>query len=210
MPTTTGTEGLQIPNSDGSDSPAVWPTIARNYGITRENQKYLATDAHVNADLPTAYPFGLSILPISSAGATSGGWPAAAGTVVTIVRKNNGVQAAQFYFNSTQGWIYVRVGTASNWQAWRPIAGAMLPTAMASGQITINGNSGVRQAVVMLPANRFTTIPRIAVWNNNTSRPDTQTGCSMDSASTTQFTAYVNRLDTLGASVGWSAIQGVE
>lgn len=212
MADTTTHYGWTISSADGSDPIAQIGAIVNELGATADAQMFLANDAHLAADLPTVYPQGISLMGITGGG--SGGWPesASAGTVLSI-RRGDGTRTYQLYFVSGQTSsmkVLYRFGTSSGWLTdWLFMTSRNAPSAQASGAVTISGSSGIRSAVVMFPSGRFTTGPRVMV-SNDSNNLGVQTNCAVTDVSATQATIWVNRNDSLGAPVGWLAVQGVE
>lgn len=207
MSGTTPIMGWTIPTS--VDEIAGAPGVIADGLKDIENSMILDADSKTPADLSTTYPKGMSIM-----SASAGSWPGGAtGGLVSFRRVGLTDVTYQLYMSGgglSNPYVWFRAGSTNGWSPWVPVTSTGTPSAVATGQVTIAGAAGVRSAIVMLPASRFTAMPRIQISNNATSRPDVQTGCSIDNASATQFTVYVNRTDANAASVNWTATQGVE
>lgn len=216
MSTTTPVFGWAIPQ--GTDLIAQIATIVSD-GITDiENQANVPSNSKSVADAYSTYPLGVSLMALSGTGATNGAWPENFSSYVLTLRRQGGDAAAQFHITnrtSSPPSVRFRNGNANGWTDWQTVVGPGTPNAQASGQITLTDamkdSNGNRTAVVTFPSGRFAAPPRVSLSLHQTSRPDQVVGSPADfNVTSTQFTVYVKRTDTIGQSVTWVAIQGVE
>lgn len=213
MPEDTPILGLTIPLATGDDLLADWPGIDRQGLLDLDNTLTIPLDSKAATDSIASWPNGFSLMGVSQANGPGKGWPDLGGGVIFTMHRANEVLAHQWYLAGSllsQIIVQIRAGTSDGWSAWKQIVSDGTPRAMASGQITIPGGAGVRQAIVLFPTNRFINPPRVTVSNGATNRPDLQTSCSYDGVSATQMTVYVNRTDAVSAPVAWQAVEGVE
>lgn len=203
--------GLTVPVPDGSTDIGDWGVIAYQMGIDIEDAQFLVNDIHQAADLAATYPLGVTIMRITTAGSSSGGWGSVAGTILTIITADR-VAAYQFWFNGgsnpNASW---RVNTASGWSIWFTVASSSTPSAMATGQITLTPPSGGGPVVgtVMLPAG-FTSPPRVAL-TAVTGAPGNVRVSLNASPTASQFQVALDRTDgAFGTSIQWTATQGVD
>lgn len=196
--------GITIP-TDLDEITAISGIVAQGF---TDLEKLLTVPSNLAASVPsTSYPLGMSLMTLTGSGAGDGGWPESTSSLVLTLRRTNGEQAAQYWIATSAPRMWMRVAVGTGWSAWSTIAGRGIPTAQASGDITLTGGAGVRSAVVMFPGGRFSAAPQVFV-SNTTTRPDIQTGAGSSGVSASQFTVYVNRTDTASASISWRAQLG--
>lgn len=205
--TTTPKLKLTVPVQDNNTDIGYWGVIAYQLGIDIENSFFLTADSHAQADPASDYPLGLTLMRITTAGATSGGWPAG-GTLLTI-RRDDATQTQQLLFvagvNQALSW---RLAGIDAWNAWYQVAGAGSPAGSASGRFTFNAANSPRSATIAYPAGRFTAAPVAVATTHDRSAivsvtGESATGCTLllgaaDGSST---------LPTSDYTVNWIAIQ---
>lgn len=77
-------------------------------------------------DLPSTYRLGVTLMTLSTAAATAGGWPGnLTAYVLTTARYDTGgvVSASQYWMRNSTSFaqVYYRSGTASGWTTWRTV-----------------------------------------------------------------------------------------
>jgi hypothetical protein len=126
----------------------------------------LDPNVYTNATPIDNYPIGTSLISLSSAAGSAGGWPeGTTGTVVTF--KPTATRGVQYFYRNTSALparIYYRSmqqgGTQSAWQVINPL--------VATGQVSIAFNaSNFQSQTVTLPTGRFATAPIPNVSTNN-------------------------------------------
>lgn len=211
MSTRTPVYGTTILSADGSDPLEIWATIIGQGPIDIENHQYLVADSKQAADLPATWPKGFSVMVLTTQGASDGGWGKANGMIFTVTDASS--IAYQLYFSGTSiPSTWFRVGLRSGWSAWLLAAGTGLPTAMASGQITLipPAGGGTVVGTVLLPSGRFTSAPRIQL-TAVTGVPRNVSVSLNATATATQFQVALDRTDdAIGTSIQWTAVLGVD
>lgn len=174
-----------------------------------ENTLIITQDSKAGTDDPTTWPKGVSIMGMTGA---APGWPSGNGTIMTVHRPSD-ARTYQLFFsgNTVPPTIMVRSGASTGWNSWRQIVSDGTPIAMASGQVTGSPPSGggTVNINVNFPAGRFSGAPRVAVWINNSTKPE-ECACSVTSVTASGCTIVLHRTNNTDTSVGWQAIQGVE
>jgi hypothetical protein len=167
-----------------------------------------------NSASPGSYPRGLTLMGISGADATAGGWPDGSSCfVLTMMRAGdadaNAVGGQLWFVNTaTYGNYKVRYrGAAGNWGAWIDIVDDGMQTTVDSGQYTFNmttTNQSLSRAITFA-AGRFSTTPN-TFCNPQTSDPSA-VSVSAGSESAHGFTIYFHRTNNVDTGVRWTAIQ---
>lgn len=97
-----------------------------------------STAFNMTSTPPSSYPLGMSVMSLSAAQATAGGWPGS-GTVVTFRRFNDNVAVQWFYANNT-------VTPQAQWRAGNeannPVWSAWLQSGYDSGWINLTPATG--------------------------------------------------------------------
>lgn len=214
MSSTTPLLGITIP--EDTDIIAELAAILAQGFTDVENTLMLAENSRVRTDPVTAWPRGMSLMGVTSTGASEGNWPDTGGLILNL-RRYSSALTHQIYFAgsiASQSRVWIRTGSTDGWSAWRLIANAAMPIAEATGQVTLttaNGNgAGLRAVNIQFPSGRFSNPPRVMVSLNQTSRPDLAGAPSTFNVTTSGCTILVERHDDLGQSVVWHAVEGVE
>jgi hypothetical protein len=107
--------------------------------------KYLVPASFVQATLPAAYPMGISLLYLSSADATAGGWTNFTtkwGTVRTV-KPDGGDDIAQIWMHhhdeTAEPELWIRGGNWSGWSEWRKLATTVVTDALDIRLDTLEG-----------------------------------------------------------------------
>jgi hypothetical protein len=107
--------------------------------------KYLLPAEYVQATLPNEYPMGVSLLYLSSADATAGGWTNFTtkwGTVRTV-KPDGGDDIAQIWMHhhdeTAEPELWIRGGNWSGWSEWRKLATTVVTDALDSRLDTLEG-----------------------------------------------------------------------
>lgn len=211
MSTTTPLRGFTVPSPDGSDGLGDWSAIVYQLGVDVENSSFLNVDAHAAADLFSQYPVGITLMRITTAGATSGSWPSG-GTVLTH-QIGGGGQTHQMLFGlSINASVLWRGASNGPWTPWYTLGGVASPSAMATGQITLTPPTGGGTIVgtVLFPTARFTAPPRVQLTAVTTTPGNV--AISMNSVPTSsQVQVALSRTDAATpTSIQWTATQGVD
>lgn len=200
----TTTKGLPFPTGtdrvmDGDDAIAALATA-----LDFTSAKQLPTTTTAAAPF-TAYPDGLSVLLLSTANASAGGWPEGGSSHVFTIRNND--RLSQFWFrNSSSGNIQYR--TISNASAWSPWQMLNVPaTASGSATLTPSAADTAVGVAVTFPAGRFAVPPLVfcqwlsAIGNNSSQyQINWPSGITADG-----FTLQVRRWSAVATLVGWVA-----
>lgn len=178
------------------------------------------TNSYDSTEPFTSWPIGVSTMRVGTT--SSGSWPNANGIVITF--KNNISSAAVQLWASQASTadnqqvlcrFGVMSGTTASWSDWLPVVGPMVPSGMASGQVTASPPSGGGTVAVPVtfPTGRFDPhgTPVRFSFGVNSHYPD-QCSVSFDpnSNSATGFTLYFNRVNAQDTSINWTAVQGVD
>lgn len=165
MPATA--KGLPYPASTAPPNvPADLQALAADLDFSKV---MLLTAAQVTAaSALSAYPLGLSLLSLSTAEASGGGWPGAASCHVLTVKPTTN-RAAQFVFRNASApvasfyrQLLADPGPHSPWVS------ASAPYAQYIGSVTLNTATNPTAAVVITwPSGRFSVAPRVLLGSNS-------------------------------------------
>lgn len=203
---------LTAPNPDGSDDLGDWPVLDAQGLIDLENALNIAEDSKDASGASTTWPAGVSVMGVTPNG--TGGWPTGNGLVLTLRRAADAL-TMQFHLVGAVGsqpTVRMRVGSGAGWGDWYLVSAAGLPTAMATGQITLTPPAGGGTVVgtVLFPANRFTSPPRIAL-SAITGNPENVRYSLNATPTASQMQVALNRNDgAFGTSIQWTATGGVD
>lgn len=216
------TEQTFYSNSGGATPPKAWVrTYTSALGWTPWSQVILMVNLTAGSFSQTtaftAYPLGQSRLYYTAVNSSAWDFTGKAGEVITY---SDGVDYARQTFTQHVGGssastaVWVRTANAANgWSPWKVTVFndrvSKLPTAMASGQISIATTSAdvVASDVVTFPAGRFTDVPIVQVTPNTTVPGSQVTGVGVSGVTATGCTIYVDRHNTTPTNLNWLAVQ---
>lgn len=211
--------GYTIPAADGSDDIGDLPGLIIQGFTDVENAQFLGIDSKIASDTYDTYPRGIAQMGLSAAHQVSDGWPHTgngSGCVLLSIRRQDGTYTFQLLMQSSGTSsgpvIWSRSGNANGWSPWRVVASPGLPTAMASGQISLTPPSGGGTVVgtVLFPTARFSTAPRVQLTPVTTTPGNVQVSLNtLPSADQVQVALYRSDGAT-GTSIQWTATQGVD
>lgn len=209
------TTSLKLPYPLGKEPVSDGDNTIQDLAEAVDARLVVPTNSYGPDEPYTSWPVGMSTMRVGS----STTWPNANGIVITI--KNNANTAAIQLWGSQASTpdnqqVLCRFGWGtSSWSDWRPMVGAMVPSAMATGQVTASPPSGGGTVAVPVtfPTGRFDPhgTPVRMSFGINSHYPE-QCSVSFDpnSNSATGFTLYFNRVNAQDTSINWTAVQGVD
>lgn len=182
-----------------------------------EAQMVVSTDSKSVSDPYDSYPLGQSLMMLTTAGSTNGGWPGPASGFLLSLRRSGGDATAQIFIKNTVSapFAQLRVGNANGWSSWVTLGNTKLPDAVLTGQVSATPptGGGVVAVPVTFPNGYFSGAPRVLVSVNNSTKPNE---CSASvsgisgGTSTDGCTVYIYRTGATATSVAWQAVHGVE
>lgn len=189
-------------NLTEDDPFATYPTIIDQALEDIENDRTLGTNAFAASAPVASYPFGASVMALSSD--NSGGWPSG-GTGVVVTMRGLGDRTTQWWYRLQSDDIpqaQIRTGGSTGWNPWAVISGPGSIRAVATGVAVFANTNTPGQMTVAFPAGRFTTAPVV------TATPaDSRAVVSVSGVSWTGFTLGIQDRDsgaTLPVTQDWA------
>lgn len=205
MPDQTPLRGYTVTEQDGSDPIQEWPGIIYQLGHDIEAADFLAVDAHPAGDQSSTYPPGVTLMRLTTAGATGGAWPAP-GTVLTHRIAGGGQTHQMLFVLGTNAAVYWRGASSGDWSRWYSLGGAAAPAATDSNTYTFDNVAGPTSATIAFPAGRFTAAPVVTATTHDRDAVVSVTGKTA-SGFTLLLGANGDRPIPSGCTVEWIAMQ---
>jgi hypothetical protein len=205
MPTTT--KGLPYPASTAPPNvPADLAALAQDLDFTKIP---LLGSAQIpsTATVLSAYPLGVSLLSLTSAEGSSGGWPGGTSCHVLTIKPTT-TRGAQYVFRNSSAAVAASYRQLiADPGPHTPWAGGSGPYAQQAGTVTLNAATNPTASVqVNFPAGRFTQAPRVTV------SPQTPSMSIGVQSATTSAAVFIGRnvaTFTSTFTCHWIAVQGL-
>lgn len=202
------TKGLPFPNGDDpvyqGDDRIKGLAIALDTSFVQD----LSAAPPTAAAFGGAYPEGWSMMQLSAATASAGGWPVLGGPAVVLTFRKTASYVVQWCWRANvtgQTIAFTRILSAAFNGTWQSMAGpASFAIGVAAG-IAVSGTPGNGSATVTLPAGLFPTSPSLFFAPRNNLYIASWTARSASS-----FTVQVRRADSAAGSgtvdLDWQAV----
>lgn len=197
----------KLPFAQAGEPLQQFPAVSQSLAEALDSTLFPPAAGKTPNDSFASYPLGISVLGLTSAVVTAGGWPAGSWQLVTIRRANND-QAAQFLCESTstgRAEVRYRSGTVAGWSPWFQVVSKDTARGMHAGEYTFTASAALQSRTITFPAGTFQTKPFVVVSGANRDAIFTASAPTKDG-----FTANVGPLDGAGSvtrRVTWIAVE---
>jgi len=168
---------LGLPFAQGGDPFSAWPGVSQALAEKLEQSEF-AGFKPMSAP-QTEYPLGVSVMRVTAAQATDGGWPDNLSCVVHTLRREGGDAAYQYWLRTSSLYPEIRYrawAPGYTWGRWITVATLNTARAQHAGEYTFDASASNKSKTLAWPAGLFTTRPYVVVSGSTRDATMTATG----------------------------------